>query len=110
MPVGAVRTTARVVTADAGEEGFGGFDCHRLRLGHLHGFARGCEARPLVVCREQPVMTDALEAGRQHVTQEAPDELGGWQHERAFAAGAIVPRAKALISVYSVFKRVMVGQ
>jgi hypothetical protein len=90
MPVGAVRTTARVVTADAGKEGFGGFDRRRLRLGHLHGFARGCEARPPVVCREQPVVTDALEAGRQHVTQEAPDELGGWQRERAFAAGVIV--------------------
>ena len=44
-PVLTVGPAARVVTADAGEEGFGRFDCHRLWLGHLQGRTRGREVR-----------------------------------------------------------------
>ena len=86
-----VGTAARVVTADAGEEGFGRFDCHRLWLGHLQGRTRGRKVRPLVVGGEQPVVADALETRGQHVAQEAADELGGWQRDRALAPGALVP-------------------
>ena len=86
-----VGTAARVVTADAGEEGFGRFDCHRLWLGHLQGRSRGREVRALVVGGEQPVVADALKTGGLHVAQEAADELGGWQRDRALAPGAIVP-------------------
>ena len=77
--------------ADAGEEGFGRFDGHRLWLGHFQGRTRCREVRPLVVGGEQPVVADALETRGQHVAQEAADELGGWQRDRALAPGALVP-------------------
>ena len=52
---------------------------------------RGRKVRPLVVGGEQPVVADALETRGQHVAQEAADELGGWQRDRALAPGALVP-------------------
>ena len=64
IPLATVRTTARVVTTDAGEEGFGRFDCRSLGLGHHQGCTCSREARPLMVSGEQPVVTDALETGR----------------------------------------------
>ena len=64
IPLATVRTTARVVTTDAGEEGFGRFDCRSLWRGHHQGCTCSREARPLMVGGEQPVVTDALETGR----------------------------------------------
>ena len=91
-PVLTVGTAARVVTANAGEEGFGRFDRHLRWLGYLQRLTRGWEVRPVVVRGEQPFVADALETRGPHVAQEAADELGGWQRDRALASGVVLPR------------------
>ena len=57
--------------------------------------ARGGKSGTLVAAGEQPVVAQALEAGRQHVAQEPSDERVGRQAHRAFAAGFVVAHPKA---------------
>jgi hypothetical protein len=44
-----------------------------------------------VAVGEQPIVSDAMEARRQHVDQEAPDELVSRQRHRLVAGGALDP-------------------
>lgn len=62
-----------------------------LRWGrHVERGPRGGQAGPLARRREQPVVADALEAGRQHMQQEAADELDARQAQRALPAATCV--------------------
>ena len=90
-----VRAASRVLTAHAGEEVCGRFDHRRLRCRRLECHTGGGEPGPLVAAGEQPVVAQALEAGRQHVAQEASDEGVGRQAHRTFAAGFVVAHPKA---------------
>ena len=74
-----VRAASRILPADAGEEVLGCFDHRRLWCRRLECRTGGGKPGPLVAAGEQPVVTQALEAGRQHVTQEASDEGVGRQ-------------------------------
>ena len=94
-PDSTVRAASRVLTAHAGEEVCGRFDHRRLRCRRLERGTRGSKPGTLVAAGEQPVVTQALEAGRQHVAQEASDELLGRQADRMFAAGLVVAHPKA---------------
>ena len=52
--------------------------------------ARAAASRPAYWPQAKPVVAQALEAGRQHVAQEASDEGVGRQAHRTFAAGSVV--------------------
>jgi hypothetical protein len=60
-----------------------------VRLGPGHGGRHGEQlagARDVggaVAVGEQPVVTDAMQALGQHMHEEAPDELVGWQRQRS---------------------------
>ena len=67
----------------------------RLWFRRLERRTGGGKPGPLVAAGEQPVVAQALEAGRQHVAQEASDEGVGRQADRTFAAGRVVAHPKA---------------
>ena len=94
-PDPAVRAAARVRSGHAGEEVFGRFDNDCLCCRRLECHTGGGEPGPLVATGEQPVVAQALEAGRQHVAQEASDEGVGRQADRSFATGLVVAHPKA---------------
>ena len=67
-----------------------------LRLGHGEQAAAQHQLAPPVAVGEEAEMPDAVEAGRQEVEQEAPDELGGGQRHRLEAVRlAVVLEAEA---------------
>ena len=68
-PDSTVRAASRVLPAYAREEVFGRFDHRRLWCGRLECRTGGGKPGPLVAAGKQPVVAQALEAGRQHVAQ-----------------------------------------
>ncbi len=94
-PDPAVRAASRVLPAHASEEVLGRFDSDCLWFRRLERRTGGGKPGPLVAAGEQPVVAQALEAGRQHVAQEASDEGVGRQAHRTFAAGFVVAHPKA---------------
>ena len=72
-------------------------DCGFGRFGLFWARRRGEQlARVRDVCgfvsiAEQPIMSDAMESLRQHVDQEAPDELVGRQRHRLIAGRPVDP-------------------
>ena len=97
-PDSTVRAASRVLPAYAGEEVFGRFDHRRLWCGRLECRTGGGKPGPLVAAGKQPVVAQALEAGRQHVAQEASDEGVGRQAHRTLAAGSVVAHPKAYLA------------
>ena len=65
-----------------------GFFCARRQGEQL---ARVRNVSRSVAVGEQPIVSDAMEALRQYVDQEAPDELGGRQRHRLVAGGPLDP-------------------
>ena len=94
-PDPAVRAASRIFPTDAGEEVLGRFDSDCLWCRRLERRTGGGKPGTLVAAGEQPVVAQALEAGRQHVAQEASDEGAGRQAHRTFAAGFVVAHPKA---------------
>ena len=68
-----------------------------LCLGHWHSeqFAGSGDVVGTSATGEQAVVSDAMEALRQHVDQEAPDELVGRQRHRLVPARLCVPKTKS---------------
>jgi len=62
------------------------FDDCRLRRRHSQHRSGGSQAHFLPCRRQQAVVPDALECGRQEVLQKAPDELGARQADRPLLA------------------------
>ena len=90
-----MRAGGKVDAGHALEEGGGillGLD---VRSGHGQGCACGGHAHGLDGRAEQTVVTDALEAGRQDVLQEAGDEGGAIDEHGAFAAVLVGANAQA---------------
>jgi len=90
-----VRAASRILPADAGEEVLGCFDHRRLWCRRLECRTGGSKPGTLVAAGEQPVVAQALKAGRQHVAQEASDEGVGRQADRTFVTGLVVAHPKA---------------
>ena len=90
-----MRSASRIFPADASEEVFDRFDSDCLWCRHLERSTGGGKLGPLVAAGEQPVVAQALEAGRQHVALEASNEGVGRQAHRASAAGLVVAHPKA---------------
>ena len=58
----------------------------RLRRWHIKCDPSGGEPGLFACRRQQPIVPDALEPGRQHMAQKAPNELGARQADRSFLA------------------------